>query len=65
MNDYIKRADALIVPVPAHGKWIARGENDIMDWLECSECGAAQSRQSNYCPNCGARMYLPMEENDE
>lgn len=57
--------DAQIAPVPAHGKWIFRGANDIMDWLECSECGAAQSCQSNYCPNCGARMYLPAEENDE
>jgi len=37
-----------------HGKWIeypiAYGMN------QCSECGVLRFGESNYCPNCGARM---------
>lgn len=41
-----------------HGKWIDRNGAIVAPFwerYECSECGA-RSDNSNYCPNCGARM---------
>ena len=37
-----------------HGKWI---EYPIADGMnQCSVCGVLRFGESNYCPNCGARM---------
>ena len=37
-----------------HGKWI---EYPIADGMnQCSVCGVLRFGDSNYCPNCGARM---------
>lgn len=41
------------VPV-RHGKWIEYPTADGMN--QCSECGVLRFGESNYCPNCGARM---------
>ena len=41
-----------------HGQWIDRNGAIVAPFwerYECSECGA-RSDNSNYCPNCGARM---------
>lgn len=36
------------------GKWI---EYPIADGMnQCSACGVLRFGESNYCPNCGARM---------
>ena len=37
-----------------HGKWIEYPTADGMN--QCSECGVLRFGESNYCPNCGARM---------
>ena len=26
-------------------------------WYRCSECGDGTNTKTNYCPNCGARMF--------
>ena len=31
--------------------------NDIVQWHECSACKGRSMFISNYCPNCGARMF--------
>jgi rubrerythrin len=41
-----------------HGKWIEYPTADGMN--QCSVCGVLRFGESNYCPNCGARM----DEND-
>lgn len=43
------------VPV-VHGQWEWVGEDRWNDTYECSECGRLHTDDSNYCPNCGARM---------
>lgn len=51
------------VPV-RHGKWIDRNCAIVAPFwerYECSECGA-RSDNSNYCPNCGARMDAERKE---
>lgn len=37
-----------------HGKWIEYPTADGMN--QCSACGVLRFGESNYCPNCGARM---------
>lgn len=51
MIDMMPTVDA--VPV-RHGKWIEYPTADGMN--QCSECGVLRFGESNYCPNCGARM---------
>ncbi len=56
--------DSLIVAVrkafaePKRGKWIDTKGNT--EWYareyECSECGGTMLGESNFCPNCGAKM---------
>lgn len=49
----------LLAPV-RHGQWIkhyieAPDPHDRYNW-QCSICETYSSNQTNYCPNCGARM---------
>ena len=39
-----------------HGKWIHYDEGDFDYDYKCSLCGYAVWDNSDYCPNCGARM---------
>lgn len=43
---------------PKTGKWVDTGSNE--EWYareyECSECGGTMLGESNFCPNCGAKM---------
>lgn len=64
LENSIESAD--VQPVK-HGRWI-----DIYEYCEerdlrptglgvyywCSECGEAEKKTSDFCPNCGARMDL-------
>ncbi len=48
------------VPV-VHGEWIehewAEEENGVLiSNFECSACQNWEHKESNYCPNCGAKM---------
>lgn len=47
---------ASVVP----GEWIfqpgGESEFDAGDFYLCSNCGAAEFEEPNFCPNCGARM---------
>ena len=43
-----------------HGRWIWNEEGEI-DWEQfyrCSNCGNKEYWESNFCPNCGAKMDL-------
>lgn len=37
---------------PKTGKWIDIGSLSC----RCSECGCKNNKESNYCPECGAKM---------
>lgn len=50
-----------------HGHWVF-GSTLGHSWMKCSECCVSQSGQTlcfTYCPNCGARMDLPVEHEGE
>lgn len=57
--DIIRLIPSADVAEIRHGKWVSRESVD-KDYISyCSECGFPVStfwNQSNYCPNCGARM---------
>ena len=47
-----------------HGRWMKK-HDAVMYWRQCSECGNIMPRNvygnewnSPYCPNCGAKMDL-------
>ena len=50
--DSLPAAD--VVPV-RHGRWIWDGYVYDAPW-QCSNCGVFHDVDSNYCPNCGAKM---------
>lgn len=41
-----------------HARWRWCGQDKFNDAYECSECGKIAMDDSNYCPNCGAKMDL-------
>lgn len=46
---------AAVAPV-VHGRWRLVCEFGFNDCYICSECGKIAMNDSNYCPNCGAKM---------
>ena len=68
--DTLSRSDALFIidnieaadvaPV-VHGEWLC-AETDDEQFFLCSVCNNKEYWESNYCPNCGAKMDLEQEE---
>jgi hypothetical protein len=59
---------------PKRGKWIDKGWTGDWQYLTdgrgncwrnivCSECGESIRHESNFCPNCGAKMEVNHESN--
>ena len=56
----ISELPAADVAEVVHGQWIWNEEGEI-DWEQfyrCSNCGNKEYWESNFCPNCGAKMDL-------
>lgn len=49
-----------VTPV-VHGEWLC-AETDDEQFFLCSVCSDKEYWESNYCPNCGAKMDLEQEE---
>jgi hypothetical protein len=49
-----------IEPEVRHGRWIwFESEGTFIHLRKCSECGDIKAQaETNFCPNCGARMDL-------
>ena len=45
---------------PKTGKWVDIGSLSC----RCSECGCKNNKESNYCPECGAKMSLKEGESE-
>ena len=53
---------------PKAGHWIIdKGSLDAFygEVCKCSECGVESIGESDFCPNCGAKMIEPQESEDE
>lgn len=68
----VEDAPAADVEPVRHGRWV---DYMVRDW-RCSECGQkiikvrnvdgyCYNDKPNYCPNCGAKMDLEEENNDD
>ena len=56
----IRELPAADVAEVVHGRWSWNEEGEI-DWEQfyrCSNCGDKEYWESNFCPNCGAKMDL-------
>ena len=61
MKSYIDSCGNIFTfPTERIGHWIDHQE-DMWIYAKCSECETVHDTQTNYCPNCGARM----EESEE
>lgn len=65
-TNYFNHISAMIEEAPSvtqkSGKWIAHSDGGIwIKYYECSECKRGHNTHSDYCPNCGAKMFEPKE----
>ena len=56
--DNVEAAD--VAPV-VYGEWLC-AETDDEQFFLCSVCNNKEYWESNYCPECGAKMYEEQEE---
>ena len=54
--DALENVPAADVAPVVHGRWRFCGADRWNDCYECSQCGRAAMENSDYCPNCGAKM---------
>ena len=60
LAELFREAKAADVEPVKHGRWIYREFDDEYGWrqeYECSECSKYSYFDTDYCPNCGARMH--------
>lgn len=66
INEYGELVEA--EPV-RHGRWITNFETDEGRSLRCSKCRmvfwVGHGRDGNYCPNCGAKMDINGDDDNE
>ena len=62
--DCIRSMDAADVAPVRHGRWEPTEAPFMNECEDCSVCGyrTVWGHRYNYCPNCGAKMDEPMED---
>ena len=69
LSERLKKAPTIEVKPVVHGHWISKNPHGYEWVFVCSNCdyidGYPFNDRPNYCPNCGARMDEPIEENDK
>lgn len=54
----IKSIPAADVASVVRGRWYDKGSLSC----RCSECGCKNNKETTYCPNCGAKMYMEVDK---
>ena len=60
VSDIDNMPAADVAPV-VHGEWLC-AETDDEQFFLCSVCNDKEYWESNYCPNCGAKMDIEQKE---
>lgn len=55
LAEWLKDYKRLLEKEPKTGHWIDHQKGRWI-YAKCSECETVHDTQTNYCPNCGARM---------
>lgn len=55
--NYIDSESAADVAPVRHGRWVCV-DTDVEQFFLCNRCKKKEYWESNYCPNCGAKMDL-------
>ena len=70
ISEYLDKAADLFdkmadgdIQIVRHGRWLKRMSTP--DSVKCSVCGNSHERPATYCPNCGARMNLKEDKDNE
>ena len=51
---------------PKTGHWISHYDEDAKEgWYECDRCHTERAFNTDYCPDCGAKMVDPQERSDK
>lgn len=63
----IERQPTADVEEVKHGEWILHDYAEVIEHCaipnyECSVCGIWKREDSDYCPDCGAKMYVTSKE---
>ena len=61
LNYYADKCKEYEEQYPKTGHWMDHQEGRWI-YAQCSECGTVHDTQTNYCPNCGAKMTEGSEE---
>ena len=63
VRDMVEKTREIIMAEPTvdavevvHGRWVQRLLTGKHGSATCSECNTTWDAESNYCPNCGAKM---------
>jgi len=53
-------------PQPKTGHWISHYDEDAKEgWYECDRCHTERAFNTDFCPDCGARMIEPQESREK
>ena len=55
LEDALNRIPTADVAEVRHGRWLCV-DTDIEQFFLCNRCNKKEYWESNYCPNCGAKM---------
>jgi len=55
-----------VTPQPKTGHWVSLYDVEAkVGWYECDRCHTERAFNTNFCPDCGAKMIEPQERSDK
>lgn len=65
-NNALNKAIKALEQEPKTGHWISHyDEDEKVGWYECDRCHIERAFNTDYCPDCGAKMIEPQESEEQ